>query len=293
MGFIDDIGDFFGFDDGGGGGGGDEDEGGEEVEDDSNFGAIAASIIGAGASIFSGKQASDAAGEAARIQGLAAAQALDENKRQFEISSQDIRRELAQARRDTESALTVSREQLQPFRDIGLGALEQQQALLGLGPQGAQDEALDTFVDSPGQQFLRRQQERALKRNAASIGQLGGGNVKTALQEQAFNRANTQLTERFNQLGVLSGTGRAAGGQIGQQAITGAGGISQLGAAATGGLANLGSVSSGNIANLISQGAAARASGILGAQQATSQGLQGAAGFLGQIFNPQPQASFA
>jgi hypothetical protein len=78
---------------------------------------------------------------------------------------------------------------LTPYTEAGRGALTEQQALLGLSGQGAQQEAYARFTESPGQAFLRERQERALLRNAAAIGGLGGGNVRTALQEQAFGRA--------------------------------------------------------------------------------------------------------
>jgi hypothetical protein len=99
---------------------------------------------------------------------------------------------------------------LTPYTEAGRGALTEQQALLGLSGQGAQQEAYARFTESPGQAFLRERQERALLRNAAAIGGLGGGNVRTALQEQAFGRAQTDLDRQLTRLGVVSGQGLTA-----------------------------------------------------------------------------------
>lgn len=47
-------------------------------------------------------------------------------------------------------------------------------------------------------------------RNQAAIGGLGGGNVRTALQEQAFGIASQQLGERKDRLAGLAGAGLSA-----------------------------------------------------------------------------------
>jgi hypothetical protein len=95
-----------------------------------------------------------------------------------------------------------------PGLDVaGQRALQEQMALLGLSGQQAGEEAMTRFTESPGQKFLRDQQERALLRNASAIGGLGGGNIRTALQEQAFGRGQTQLQNRLGQLGAISGRG--------------------------------------------------------------------------------------
>jgi len=99
---------------------------------------------------------------------------------------------------------------MSPYAEAGQGALVEQQALMGLGGQEAQDAAMARFSESPGQRFLRERQEKALLRNQSAIGGLGGGNVRTALQEQAFGRAQTQLGERMAQLSALSASGQQA-----------------------------------------------------------------------------------
>lgn len=173
--------------------------------------------------IFGGGDAASSAGDA---QAQASMEAVEEQRRQFDITQ----------------------EQLAPFREAGVSALGRQQQLLGLEGVNAQQRAIDQFIESPGQQFLRERQERALLRNQSAIGGLGGGNVRTALQEQAAGIASTQLGDLQNRLAGLSGTGQSTATALGQ----------------------LGQQSSANIGNLLQSAGQARASGILGEQQANA-----------------------
>lgn len=130
----------------------------------------------------------------------------------------------------------VVREELAPFREAGVGALREQQALLGLGGRGAQEEAFGRFTDSPGQAFLRQRGEQALLRNQAAIGGLGGGRVREALQQQGIGVAQQDLQNQLARLSSLSEAGRGAttagigqAAQIGQQ-------LGQIGQAQAGGI---------------------------------------------------------
>lgn len=104
----------------------------------------------------------------------------------------------------------------QPYAEAGTGAVEREAALSGaLGPE-AQQQAIDAYIESPGQQYLREQQEQALLRNQAAIGGLGGGRVRTALQEQAFGIAATQQQQHLENLRSLATRGQeVAGAQAG------------------------------------------------------------------------------
>ncbi len=93
-------------------------------------------------------------------------------------------------------------------------------------------------------------------RNQAAIGGLGGGNVRTALQEQAFGIASQQLGERQNRLAALRQGGLAA---VGQQA-------------------GFGGQTATNISNLLGARGAARASGITGRAAGIRRGLGQVAG---------------
>lgn len=101
----------------------------------------------------------------------------------------------------------LTREDFAGFRERGEAAGIRLNEFLGLEGQEAEQAAIAGFEESPGQVFLRQRQERALTRNAAALGGLGGGNVRTALQEQAFGIASQQLGERKNRLAQVAGFG--------------------------------------------------------------------------------------
>ena len=171
--------------------------------------------------------AQDAANKAAGIQAQGAEAGIAEQRRQFDITQGN----------------------LQPFQEAGVGALGQQQALLGLGGQEAQNQAFAAFNESPGQKFMRDRAQKNLLRNSSAIGGLGGGNVRSALVEQGAGFAQQDFNNQFGRLGQIAGQGQAATTNLGQ----------------------FGAQSAGNIANLQQAGSQARASGILGGQQAESQ----------------------
>jgi len=183
---------------------------------------------------LSGRSASKAAGRAGDVQAQAAREGIAEQRRQFDITQ----------------------EQFAPFREAGLGALAQQQALLGLSGPEAQQAAMAGLQESPAQQFLRSRAERSLLRNQAAIGGLGGGNIRTALQQQGVGFAQQDIENQFNRLATLTGGGQAA----------------------TTNVAQLGGKAAQNIAALQGRAGAAQASGILGQQQARGQ-------FMGQLAN--------
>jgi hypothetical protein len=101
--------------------------------------------------------------------------------------------------------------QLDERSQIGMSALQQQQALLGLGGQDAQSAAYASMNESPGQRFLRDRQEKALMRNQAADHGIGSGAMGTALQQQAMGFAQQDLNNQFGRLGSLSNQGYQAG----------------------------------------------------------------------------------
>lgn len=131
----------------------------------------------------------------------------------------------------------------------GLRAQEQQQALLGLSGTQAQEQAFQQFRESPGQAFLRQRGEQALLRQSAALGGLGGGQVRSALQQQGIGFAQQDLQ---NQLARLSG-------------------IAGQGQAATAGVANLGAGVASGVGQLGLLGAQAQAAGTLGQAAAQSR----------------------
>lgn len=140
-------------------------------------------------------------GETAR-QERSEAQILSEQQRQFDTTRQDFA----------------------PILERGNLAGEQLSAFLGLQGTEAEQAAISGFRESPGQVFLRERQERALLRNESAVGGLGGGNVRTALQEQAFGIASQQLGERKSRLAQVASLGAGAtaqGAQIGSNISAG------------------------------------------------------------------------
>lgn len=137
-------------------------------------------------------------------------QGIDEQQRQFQLAgktSEETNRQLLE-RFGKFKAEGDAR--MQPYAQSGVAASDERAALLGLQGEQAGKEAQARFTESPGQRFLRERQEKALLRSSAAIGGLGGGNVRTALQEQAFGRAQTDRDNYLNQLGTVAGQGMVA-----------------------------------------------------------------------------------
>jgi len=116
---------------------------------------------------------------------------------------------------------------LEPYRASGEGANQLQAALSGaLGPQ-AQAEAYAQFNQSPGQNYLIDQSERAIMRNAAATGGLGGGNLLRELQANAIGLAQQDFNNYFARLGQVGdrgfGAATTAAGLRGNEAGTQAG----------------------------------------------------------------------
>lgn len=182
--------------------------------------------------------------KAARRQARGITEGIEEQRRQFDLTREDF----------------------SGFRERGGLAGEEEAAFLGLRGAEAEEAALGRFRESPGQIFLRERQERSLLRNQAAIGGLGGGNVRTALQEQAAGIASLQLGERKDRL-----AGVARGG---------------LAATTTG--AQIGGDISANIAQLLEGRGRARAGGILGRASGIRRGLGGLANIASAFIKPRP-----
>lgn len=189
---------------------------------------------------ISGKTAEEATRKAAQTQAEAYGMGIDEQRRQFDISQ----------------------ENMAPWLEAGTGALGLQQDFLGLSGSEAQQTAYDNYTMSPGQEFLRARGEKAITRNAAAIGGLGGGGVRSALNQQGIGFAAQDFGNYYNRLAGVSGTGQTAASNLGQ----------------------LGANTASNISNMMGQQGNARASGILGGAQAGIQGTSNLIGLGSMIF---------
>jgi hypothetical protein len=162
-------------------------------------------------------------------------------------------------------AFEGAEQRLGGFEQVGQAALGSRAALAGLGGIEGQQAAFAQIAESPGQKFIRDRQQRALLRNASAIGGLGGGNVRTALQEQAAGFAAQDIGAQRQELAQLSGGGLQAGTFLGAAGLQ----------------------TASTVGDLTQAEAAARATGILGAQQAEASSLEQAVGLattLAEIF---------
>jgi len=151
-----------------------------------------------------------------------------------------------------------TKEQLLPFIEGGKPAFEQQQAFSGaLGPE-AQREAFSSFQEDPGTQFLREQGLRGVESSAAVTGGLGGGDRLRELTKFSQGLALQDLSNRFNRLGAVTGTGLSAATSLGGAGAASAAGQSQA----------------------IQAGGAAKAAGLTGQAAGARQGILGLGGLL-------------
>jgi hypothetical protein len=158
---------------------------------------------------------------------------------------------IGMGRGDIMEARTGALGAMRPYSEAGGQALQREAALSGaLGPE-AQQAAIAGFMESPGQKYLREQQEKALLRNQAAIGGLGGGNVRSALQEQAMGIASTRMQQDLENLRSLAGRGQQAAGA--EADIYGTAGAGMAGLAQTLG------ISAANIQSMTAQQQAALA----------------------------------
>jgi len=196
-----------------------------------------AAILG-GASILGGVASSVIGGRSAKKAASTQAQASDaaiaEQRRQFDE--------------------TV--ELLRPFVEAGESALDDQLALLGIGPPRRQQQIIDQLEGSPQFQSLVQQGENAILANASATGGLRGGNVQGALAQFRPDLLAQLIDQQYGRLQGVSGMGQAAAaGQAAQ-----------------------GRAMASNVGNLLQQRGAAQAGG----QLAQGQMYQNILGTLGQ-----------
>ena len=142
----------------------------------------------AGATLVGGVIAGNKAEKGQKSVAAGEAEARQENRRQFDLTREDFR----------------------PFQEAGTAAIGQQQALIGLSGDQAQQDALSSIEVSSGQQFIRDRAQKNLVRNASAIGGLGGGNVRSALVQQGVGFAQQDIQNQFARLGQVAGQGQAA-----------------------------------------------------------------------------------
>lgn len=188
------------------------------------------------------------------------------------VASSDSSRRAANTQADAANAANKTendqfqqnREDLAPWREAGMGALDQLKTGTQPGGEFTKDFTLADFNKDPGYQFRIDEGMRGLEGSAAARGNLlSGGALKGITKygqdyasgeyQNAYNRYNNDLTTRFNRLSGLAGTSQTA----------------------TRDVADMGSrVASNTGQNMIGAGNA-RASGYIGQSNALNQGLSG------------------
>lgn len=187
--------------------------------------------IGALATVAGGAMSSRASRQASQAQAGAAQAGIDEQQRQFDRIQ----------------------ELLKPYVAAGQPALAQQQALIGLGGQQAQQQAISGLEQGAGFQAQVRAGEEALLQRAAATGGLRGGNVQAALAQFRPAMLQQEINTQYNRLG----------------------GLTELGQSSAAGVGRAGQMTGTNVANLMTQQGAAQAGGALGQANAFGQTLGG------------------
>jgi hypothetical protein len=169
----------------------------------------------------------EAAKEGAGIQAEASREGIAEQRKQF----------------DALQAL------LKPYTEVGVPALEAQQAFLGLKGPEAERAAIERISGGETFKSLAQQGEEALLQRASATGGLRGGNIQGALAQFRPELLSSLIEQQYGRLGGLA--------KIGQTSAAG------VGAA--------GMESGTNVANLLAQQGAARAGGVVGEAKAYGQ----------------------
>lgn len=210
--------------------------------------AAAPALLAVGGNLLSGAMQSNAAESASAAQSASAAAAIAEQRRQFD----------------------AIRALLKPYVEAGTPALQQQQALAGLGAPGSQQAAITSIEQSPFFQSQVQQGENALLQQASATGGLRGGNIQAALAQFRPAMLAQAIEDQYSRLGGLT--------SLGQQSAVGVG--------------NAGMSTGSNIANLLQQQGAAQAGGILGKASGMSNAIGGIAQGFGSILGMGGTSAF-
>jgi len=203
-------------------------------------GAALAGIAVGGATLVSGYMGSQAAGDAAAIQGQASEAGIAEQRRQFE--------EVQKLLQPYVTAGTGAITGLSPFAAAGAPALRQQQSLLGLQGPAAERAAIERISGGETFKALAQQGENAMLQNASATGGLRGGNIQGALAQFRPALLSSLIDQQYGRLGGLTA--------LGQTTTQNIAGLGQASAAGTGAAAQ---ETGANISNLLAQQGAAAA----------------------------------
>ncbi len=175
----------------------------------------------------------------------------------------------------------TTRNDLQPYRQIGAGALGQMAGLMGLDANGQPTNApvnYSAFLNSPGYQFGLNQGLQGVQRQLAASGRSASGAGLKAANQYAQDYASQGFGQFYNRLAGLAGQGQQATdttGQFGASYATQAGNnLVDMGNARGSAYIARGNVGANNFNNLMKVGgmAAGMMTGNLGTASAAGGG---------------------
>jgi len=156
-------------------------------------GAALAGIAVGGATLISGMAQADAASSAAATQAGSAQAGIDEQRRQFDA----VQKLLA------------------PYTQAGPGALEAQQAFLGLKGPEAERAAIERIQGGETFKALSQQGEEALLQRASATGGLRGGNIQGALAQFRPQLLSSLIDQQYGRLGGMTALGQQSAAGVG------------------------------------------------------------------------------
>jgi len=156
-------------------------------------------------------------------------------------------------------------------------------ALSGAEGPEAEQQAINEFMESPGQKFLREEGERALLRNSAAVGGLGGGRVREALVKYGIGTAAQNKQQRLNNMMGLINPETTRSTNVANILSSGGGQLANFRAGLGSNLARLAVGGSAEQIPLITGTGTANAAGILGQNQALQQTIGNTAETLGSL----------
>lgn len=164
-----------------------------------SVGNVIGSLTGANAQ-------AQAAQNAAQTQAGMSQAAIDEQRRQFGITQQN----------------------LAPWMQAGQQGVNAYSGLAGLLGGDAQNAAIQSILAGPEFQALIGQAEQGILSNAAATGGLRGGNVQQALATNRTNLLGQLIGENLNRYSNLSGQGLGAATQTGNLGAQNASNVGNL-----------------------------------------------------------------
>lgn len=159
------------------------------------FGGILSGLGGILGSVIGGSSNAKAVKKASKAQQAGIQQAIDEQRREFDLTRQDY----------------------QPWTSAGTTALGQLGDLVGLNGTVKAQAAMDALRNSPQYQSLYRNGLEANLQNASATGGIRGGNEVRSLADFGADTFSQVLNDQLSRLGGIAGSGAQMVSGLGDQ----------------------------------------------------------------------------